>query len=166
MKTKIIILMLTVMMVSCMSSEERKVKNWLNGKLSSSAEKIKSLKIVSEDSVLSLVPLEWMYNDCLRHQPMMATDSSLIKYAEYFNDAASARNHVIYKLNKPADLIKKHHTEWRKIYRTEVEGERGTIRDNVEVVLDVDGSPMLTGNEYDYDLSLHSTKLESIQTIK
>lgn len=166
MKAKIITLMLAIIMVSCMSPEERKIKNWLNSKLTSVAEKVKSLEIVSEDSVLSIVPLDWMYNECLRHQPLLYGDSTYFEYGQYLYHAKLARSQVLDGVKKDASLISSHPTDWRKLYRLKVTGEDGTISNNVEVILDVDGSPILTGREYDTDLSLHSTKFNSISIIK
>lgn len=153
-------------MIGCSSPEEQKIKNWLNGKLTSSSEKIKSLEIVGKDSVLSIVPLDWMYRDCLRRQPILYGDSAYFEYGQYLYHAKLARSQVIDGIKKDTALISAHPDEWRKLYRIEAKGENGTIMDNIEVVLDVDGSPMLTGREYDIDLSLHDSKFYSIQIIK
>lgn len=166
MKTKIITLLLAIIMIGCASPEERKIKDWLNGKLITSAEKIKSLEIVGEDSVLSLVPLGFYYNDCLRRQPILYGDSAYFEYGHYLYHVKLARSQVIDGIKKDTSLISAHQDEWRKLYRIEAKGENGTIMDNIEVVLDVDGSPMLTGREYDTDISLHSTKFYSISIIK
>ena len=163
---KIIIVLFSFLMASCASPEERKVQDWLNGKMTASAEKIKSVKIVSEDSVLSLVPMDMMYNDCLRQQPILNTDSSYFVYGQYLYHAQYARSLVIEGKKKNADFIKAYELEWRKLYRLEVEGENGTNINDIEVILDVDGSPMLTGREYDTDLALHKSKFYSIQTIR
>lgn len=166
MKTKIIPLLLAIIMVSCVSPEERKIKNWLNSKLTSAAEKVKSVEIASEDSVLSLVPLDWMYNDCVRRQPLLYGDSAYFVYGQYLYHTKLARSQVLDGVKKDVSLISAHPTDWRKLYRLKVTGEDGTISDNVEVILDVDGSPMLTGREYDTDLSLHDIKSNSISIIK
>lgn len=166
MKTKIIPLLLAILMIGCASPEERKIKEWLNGKLSSSAEKIKTLEIVGEDSVLSLVPLGFYYNDCLRRQPILYGDSTYFEYGQYLYHAKLARSQVLDGVKKDASLISAHPHDWRKIYRLNVTGEDGNLMDNIEVILDVDESPMLTGREYDTDLSLHSTKFNSISIIK
>lgn len=166
MKTKIITLLLAAIMVCCASPEKRKIKDWLNGKLTTSAEKIKSLEIVGEDSVLSLSPLDFYYRDCLRRQPILYGDSAYFEYGQYLYHAKLARSQVLDGIKKDKSLISAHPDEWRKLYRLKVTGEDGTISDNVEVILDVDGSPMLTGREYDTDLSLYDIKSNSISIIK
>lgn len=166
MKTKIITLLLAAIMVGCASPEERKIKDWLNGKLTTSAEKIKSLEIVGEDSVLSLSPLDFYYRDCLRRQPILYGDSAYFEYGQYLYHAKLARSQVLDGIKKDKSLISAHPDEWRKLYRIEAKSENGTIMDNIEVVLDIDGSPMLTGREYDTDISIHSTKFYSISIIK
>lgn len=162
MKTKIIPLLLAIIMVGCASSEERKIKDWLNCKLTTSAEKIKSLEIVGEDSVLSLVPLGFYYNDCLRRQPILYGDSAYFEYGQYLYHAKLARSQVIDGIKKDTALISAHLDEWRKLYKIEAKGENGTLSTDIEVILDVDGSPMLTGREYDEELSFKSTEYYSI----
>ena len=95
MKAKIIPMLIAIVMVGCMSPEERKIKNWLNSKLTSAAEKVKSIEIASEDSVLSLVPLDWMYNDCVRRQPLLYGDSAYFVYGQYLYHAKLARSQVL-----------------------------------------------------------------------
>lgn len=166
MKARTIPLLLAVLVVGCASPEERKIKDWLNGKLTSSAEKIKSVEIVGEDSVLSLIPFGFYYRDCLNAQPIPATDSLYFKYGEYLYHAKLARSQVLDGVKKDPSLITAHPYEWRKLYRLNVTGENGTISNDIEVILDVDGSPMLTGREYDTDLSLRAAEFHSIQTLK
>lgn len=159
-------MLLAIILTSCSSPEERKVREWLNGKLTTSAEKIKSLEIVDEDSVLSLTPLEMMYNYCLSHQPIQASDTTYFEYGHYLYHAKLARSFTLDGKEKPIELLNAHEFEWRKLYLIKAKGESGTLSTNIEVILDVDGTPMLTGREYDIDLSLHSSKFYSINTIK
>lgn len=149
-----------LILASCMNQEERTIRDYINSKLGPTAQKASDVEILSQDSVLSLIPLEWMYNDCLRG----ANDSVYFKLAEYKYHATLARQSSLFGQKKTKELVAQHPHDWRRIVRVKVTAEDGHVSDNIEVIFDNDNTtPYMIGNEYDMDLQMWQYKIDSLK---
>lgn len=149
-----------IILASCMGKEERTICDYLNSKLTAAAEKVTDVEIISQDSVLSIVPIQWTYTDFLRTR----NDSILVQLSECFSDAVNARNYVLAGTKKPAELLSKYPHEWRRIVKVSAKGDNGRIRDNIEVIFDNDNiTPMSLGREYDQELSMWDLKINALK---
>lgn len=167
MKKVLILISSVILLASCdiMSQEERAIRDWLNGKLTDMAEHISKVEIVSTDSVLSLAPMDVMYNDCILRQPLQYGDSVYAQFGAYLYHVRLARAQVMEGKKKDKKFIEEHRLDWRKIHKLNVTGEKGKVLDNVEVIIDTDGSPYLTGREYDLDIELFDAKFNTVAII-
>lgn len=141
-----------------MNSEERKIAEFLNSKLTDRTEHVLKVRIVATDSVLSKTPMDIMYNDCTLHGPREKVLNDLL---QYHCDATIIRSLIKQRKPLPDSLHTRYCGDFRAIQRLEVTGGSGTALDNVEVIIDTDGTPFLTGREYDNDLSLMQLKIQS-----
>ena len=157
---KLSLLLLSILLIGCMSPEERRIKDYLNGKLTSEAQEASDVEIISVDSVLSLSPIQWMYNDCLRD----ASDHDVYaKLGQYYYEALYVRSLMTTGQKKTKELISKHADEWRRIVKVKVKAKDGHISDNIEVIFDKDNiTPMMVGREYDVDLNLWEVKINTL----
>lgn len=157
---KLSLLFLSILLIGCMSPEERRIKDYLNNKLKSEAQKASDVEIISEDSVLSLIPIQWMYNECLKD----ASNSDVFfKLCQYFYEVSYVRSLMTTGEKKTKELISKHSDDWRRIVNVKVKAQDGHISDNIEVIFDIDNTtPMMVGHEYDTDLNLWRYKIESL----
>lgn len=154
------LLLFSVLLIGCMSPEERRIKDYLNSKLTSEAQKASDVEIISEDSVLSLIPIQWMYNDCLKD----ASNSDVFfKLSQYYYETLYVRSLMTTGQKKTKELIAKHANYWRRIVKVKVKAQDGHLSDNIEVIFDKDNTtPMMVGREYDTDLHLWEVKIHSL----
>lgn len=161
MKKLTIIIIAALTLMGCMSQDERAIKDYLNSKLTAQASKADKVKIISEDTVLSLVPMDMMYNECLRDP---GNHEKITKLNRYFLDAIEIRYAVQQGKEKDPAILKNHEFELRRIAKVEVTAEDGHISDNIEVIFDVDNkTPYMVGNEYNIDLNLWEGKVSYVR---
>ena len=141
-------------------SEEDIIRDYINSKLTATAQKASDVEILSEDSVLSFTPLQIMQAEYLRTRQ----DSVLFKLAEYRYHATLARQSSLFGQKKTKELVDQHKGHWRRIVRVKVTAEDGHVSDNIEVIFDTDNiTPFMTGNEYDMDLQMWQYKIDSLK---
>ena len=122
--------------------QDNKIKDYLVSRVD---EEITSLEVTGTDSVLSLAPLSFMYNDCLR---AMSDDNKL-------KDACNTMDKYLQEVSECWDKVRigtpwlkeGHEYDWRKIDKVRVNGMV-----DIEVIYDVDGSIMMTGREYNEEM--------------
>ena len=145
----------TIILASCMNQEERTIRDYINSKLTATADKAADVEILSVDSVLSFIPLIMDYNYSLRTR----NDSVINAMQDYFLEALQVREDL--QLGKSPEKSK-HQGEWRRCAKVKVTSDNGSVHDRIEVIFDVDGTPMMTGNEYDLDLSMWEYKINAL----
>ena len=148
----------TIILASCMSQEERTIRDYLNSKLTA-AGKVTDVEVISEDSVLSFSPLYIMQTEYLR----TLQDSVLRNMDAYILEAQAARNNAMAGAIIDTTTITHGQYNWRRIVKVKAKGDDGRTRDNIEVIFDVDGTPMSLGREYDEDLMTWYTKVEELR---
>lgn len=155
------IFILTIILTGCMGQDEKSIKDFLNSKLTAQASKADKVKILNEDTILSLAPMDVMYNECLKDP---GNHEKITKLNRYFLDAVEIRFAVQQGNEKNQAILKNHEFELRRIAKVEVTAEDGHISDNIEVIFDVDNkTPYMVGNEYNIDLNLWEVKVSYVR---
>lgn len=161
MKKLTIIIIAAFTLMGCMSQEERTIRDYLNGKLTDRAVKADKVEIIGEDTVLSLVTMDILYNDCLINPDDRDKVTELNKY--YF-DALEIRYAVQMGQKKDPAILAKHEFDLRRLAKVKVTGEDGHVSDNIEIIFDVDNkTPYTVGNEYNIDLNMWEYKVRSVR---
>jgi hypothetical protein len=149
-----------VLLAGCMSPEERKIADYINGRVKDRGEHVSSVEIIRTDSLLSFTPLQIMYNECLRKMSTGEDCSeTAAKMGVYYYHMMVARSSV---LDGKWQKIEGHDGEWRRVDKVKIKYD-GIERDDYEVVYDVDGTIMMMGREYDDKLNEWQYKVQSIQ---
>lgn len=150
-----------LILISCsgMSQEENEIKNYLNGKLSARAAKAEKVEIISQDTVLSLLPMDGMYNRCRVNDDI----ENLTELNVYFLAALEIRDAQQMETQKNAELLAKYKKYLRRIMLVKVTAEDGHVTDGVEVIYDAAGKPQTVGTEYDFDLEMWDRKIRALR---
>lgn len=149
-----------LILISCsgMSQEERTICDYLNSKLKPATEKITDVEIISQDSVLSIIPIQWMYKDVTQGR---GSEEKIKKLEDYFDEASDIRVYIRLGVKPDEDLIRKHEGNWRRIVRVKAKAGESTA-ENIEVIFNDDGTPMMLGREYDEKLQEWLPKIVGI----
>ena len=161
MKQILFIILATLTLMGCMSEEERTIKDYLNSKLTDRAVKANKVEIISEDTVLSLAPMQIMYNDCLKDP---GNSEKITKLNKYYFDALDIRYATQTGQKKDTSILARHEHFLRRIVKVKVTAEDGHVSDQIEVIFDNDNkTPYTVGNEYNIDLNMWDLKVSSVR---
>jgi hypothetical protein len=159
---KILTIIIALALFGCtkMSKEEKRIADFLNSKLKDIPAEVSKVEIIGEDSVLSLTPMKDMHFECELHPDV---DSVFLKLNEYFYKTTTAREYVQMGQPKDQDLSSKYPYYWRRILKVKTTGDDIVNNNDMEVIFDnYNSDQMMTGAEYDTELSLWETKIKTL----